>query len=232
MAGTFMLRECALIVMAKAPRPGSVMTRLCPPLSHEDAARLQRAFVEDIVTRDYPMYDERVLMLLGDAPALRGLGRGQGWRVSHQLGVDLGEKMANAAERALARHDAVFILGTDSPTVPTVHLQRCRALLEDHDVVYGPSEDGGYWGIGVKPWALRVFRGIRWSTPSVCEETERAAHREGLRIARGPEWFDVDTFADLRRLALDSAAGTPAEQEIGIRSLACARELVASYTDQ
>lgn len=226
------LRDCGLVVMAKAPKPGRVMTRLCPPLHEAEAARLQQSFIEDIILRPYPMFDGRELMFWGDAPELRRLARSAGWSVGHQLGADLGERMSSAAEVALSRHDAVFILGTDSPTVPTAYLQRCRSLLEDHDVVYGPSEDGGYWGIGVKPWALRVFRGIRWSTPAVCDETEAAARREGLQIARGPMWYDVDRFADLRRMALESSAGTLEDRNVGIRSLACAHELLASHTDR
>jgi hypothetical protein len=98
---------------------------------------------------------------------------------------------------------------SDTPTLPTAYVVQAIDLLQHHgtDVVLGPTEDGGYYLIGLKQPCRSLFDGIPWSGPSVLTETLHRASRRRLRVTLLPAWFDVDTADDLRRLRRDLAAG-------------------------
>ena len=120
-----------------------------------------------------------------------------------QHGRDLGERMRSVLGALLrAGHPAAIALGTDTPTLPRALLQRAVDLAAsgDVDVVLGPSEDGGYYLIGVRDDYPTLFEGVPWSTPAVLDVTLRRADDAGLRSALLPTWFDVDTPDDLARL--------------------------------
>jgi glycosyltransferase A (GT-A) superfamily protein (DUF2064 family) len=112
---------------------------------------------------------------------------------------DLGVRLYAALERGLsAVHPNVVILGSDSPTLPVEHI---RFLLDcQADIAIGPTLDGGYYGIACRKVLPSMFEGVRWSTGDALRDTLRAVGRCGLSYALGPEWFDVDTPEDLRKL--------------------------------
>lgn len=95
-----------------------------------------------------------------------------------------------------------LLVGTDTPTLPTAYLQRaCDALQRGAaDVVLGPSEDGGYYLIGLRRPVPELFTGMPWSSSTVAAETLARIRRLGLRLALLPGWFDVDRGEDLARL--------------------------------
>lgn len=202
-------RGVALVVMAKAPRPGAVKTRLCPPLSSRQAARLQRAFLLDTLDRVRAVatpvaafapvserrYFERTFPGLVLVPQRHG---------------DLGRRVAATLGRLLGRgFRAVLVLGADAPTVPVTFLRRAiRLVLHPRiDVVVGPAEDGGYYLIGMRAVHRALFESIPWSTARVFAETVRRAEAARLRVARLPRWYDIDTPRDLRRLTTSLARG-------------------------
>ena len=203
----------ALAIMAKAPRVGAVKTRLCPPLRPPEAAELARCFLLDTV--------ERVRMVAGAQPitaytppeALSQFEEAApGFTLLPQRGRDLGERQSHLAQDALGLGlQAVLIIGTDSPTLPRECLDEAVSLVmaRDVDVVLGPTEDGGYYLIGLRAPHPGLFEGIPWSTPAVLSRILERAHRLGLRAACLPTWFDVDTGADLERLRteLEAAPG-------------------------
>jgi rSAM/selenodomain-associated transferase 1 len=197
----------AVVVFAKAPRPGGVKTRLCPPLSAAAAARLYRCFVLDVL--------DRVRALDGITPAVAYAPR-RGRRffaavrprmlLIPQAGADLGARMAGVFQRLFERgFEAVVLIGADSPTLPPAYLR--RAILAVHradlDGVIGPSEDGGYYLIGLRRPCPELFSGIAWSTGRVLAQTRARARRAGRRFRVLPTWYDVDTARDLRRLATE-----------------------------
>ena len=107
-------------------------------------------------------------------------------------------------------------IDSDTPTLPGEFLQRGVDLLTrgEADVVIGPSDDGGYYLIGVRTAQPELFLDMPWSTPTVLSETLRRTHVAGLATACLPTWFDVDTGADLERLQASLAqlgAAAPAE---------------------
>ena len=118
-------------------------------------------------------------------------------------GTDLGERLIHSLEYFLNLGCAgVMAIDSDTPTLPTHCLQQAIALLTrpDVDVVIGPSDDGGYYLIGIRAMHRDLFIDMPWSTSAVLPETVRRAEALGLRVAWLPAWFDVDTPEDLARL--------------------------------
>jgi rSAM/selenodomain-associated transferase 1 len=198
----------ALAIFAKAPIVGQVKTRLCPPLSPETATELYRCFLLDSVARACALVAVDVYLAftpVGSESHFRQLLPFPVRYVS-QRGASLGEREAHVfADLLQAGYEQVVIVGSDIPTLPVAHLQQAFALLMDsrHDVVIGPSEDGGYYLLGARRLHPVLFENIHWSTPTVFAETVAQARRAGLTMAQVPAWYDVDENDDLRKLILE-----------------------------
>jgi rSAM/selenodomain-associated transferase 1 len=205
--------QTAVVIMAKVPDAGTVKTRLCPPLSPQEAAMLYHAFLLDKIVQ--------VRTLKAAIPAIAYTpcaGRrfftelAADFILLPQQGADLGERLANSLARLLAEgYSGALAIDSDTPTLPTAYLQQAVDLIATSktDVVLGPSEDGGYYLIGLNQVHQELFENIAWSTDAVMPQTVRRAEAKGLHIARLPPWFDVDTPPDLERLraALARMAG-------------------------
>lgn len=194
----------AVAMMAKVPRAGDVKTRLCPPLTPEAAAALYCGFVLDSAAKITML--ETVQPVISYAPA-----NGEAffadavpdWMRLPQAEGDLGVRMHNCFTQLLAQgYDHVLLTGSDLPTLPlTIFRQAIKlAAAPQIDVILGPSEDGGYYLIGLRAPCADLFTCMTWSTPDVLAETVRRAERLGLHIAYLPTWYDIDTPADLSRL--------------------------------
>jgi hypothetical protein len=196
----------ALIVMAKAPVPGKVKTRLCPPLSPEIAAELYRWFLIDIFQRVASL--QEIIKVIAYAPVgtevlFRDLLPPGKFLLIPQRGQDLGERMANLFEDLFRFGcDRVSLIGSDLPNLPLEFLRESLEQLKkpDVDVVLGPSEDGGYYLVGLRKLHAEIFRGVTWSTNTVLAETLARIHQLGLKEVLLSAWYDVDTLLDLRRL--------------------------------
>jgi glycosyltransferase A (GT-A) superfamily protein (DUF2064 family) len=161
------------------------------------AASLYTEFVSRTLEIVCHFQDEAELELSLDIPCAAWSEFSVRRTVQHE--GDLGVRLHSALERGLAAdHPKLLILGSDSPTLPVAHI---RFLLNcNADVALGPTLDGGYYGIACRKIHEAMFRGIRWSTADARCDTILAVERCGLSHALGPEWFDVDTPEDLRRL--------------------------------
>lgn len=195
----------AVVVMAKAPRPGRVKTRLCPPLSPSAAARLYGCFLSDTVDLVRAVKATTPVLAYAPASARAFFGsRCPDFFLVRQRGRDLGRRLAGAFATVFAGGaPAVAAIGGDTPTLPAAFISQAIALLTDggRDLVLGPSADGGYYLVGLRAPRPDLFDGIPWSTPHVAAETLRRAAQAGLRVACLPPWSDVDTPADLAALA-------------------------------
>lgn len=120
-----------------------------------------------------------------------------------QSGGDLGARMSAAfAGLFAAGYLRVILIGSDLPTLPADRLREAeRALCRGADLVLGPSEDGGYYLMGLARSHEAIFQGVTWSGPDVFVQTRRRAEAAGLRVVTVAPWYDVDTPADLRRVA-------------------------------
>jgi len=201
----------ALCVMAKAPEPGKVKTRLCPPLSPDEAAELYRCFLMDRIAQAREVGGvERALAYTPAAAVAVFAAMAPGLTLLPQRGGDLTSRLVAVCGQLFRNdYDAVILIDSDSPTLPTEYLDRAVAVMKaaDHDVVLGPSDDGGYYLIGMRRPHPELFEDVPWSTPTVLAETEERASALRLTSARLPAWYDVDTAADLARLRADLAAG-------------------------
>lgn len=200
----------AVVVMGKVPRPGRVKTRLTPAVSPEVASRLYTAFLLDVFDAV-----DRARETLGLTPVFacavedeadRAAGRSlcpNGWRFVEQRGPGLGMRIAAAREDAGADH--VVIVGSDAPTMPHERFSEAFAALSRVPAVFGPTEDGGYYLIGLTGRYPALLDRIPWSTAEVMAKTREAAARAGIRIEELPVGYDIDRVEDLVRARNDAS---------------------------
>jgi rSAM/selenodomain-associated transferase 1 len=199
---------CALAVMTKAPQAGRVKTRLTPPLSPEEAAALNICFIRDTAAAIARTANGKntqgvaVYTPVGAEDAYVGV-LPDDFRLVPQRGDTFGERLSAATEDLIRLgFNSLCLIDSDSPTVPaTAFAQAVDFLARAEDsVVLGPSDDGGYYLIGLKKLHRRLFDGIDWSTERVLEQTTEAAREIGVPVHLLPTWYDVDDRATLSKL--------------------------------
>lgn len=235
-------QSCAIAVMAKAPRPGFSKTRLCPPLDHQQAARLSAAFLRDTTENleaasaampivSYAAYaplgteasvsshiaaTARLILADGSGPAPAGVDG---------FGLCLWHAILGQFDRG---HAAACVLSSDTPNLPTEYLVSAAEILRDGDarrVVLGACDDGGYYLLGMNAPHAGLFAHIAWSTGTVADETRRQADALGLDLVELPQWYDIDDAASLGALLTDERGYAAPSTRQAIQSLDIARLL-------
>jgi rSAM/selenodomain-associated transferase 1 len=196
----------AVCVMAKAPVPGRVKTRLVPTLSDEQAAELAAAFLIDTWRIAAALPGARPLLARAGA-ADRFPAALAGVDAVDQRGADLGARIESALVAALERGSPALVIGADLPGLPLAHLEAARAALAGADCVLGPSDDGGFYLIGANRWSPGALADLPWSRPETREATAARLESLGLVVATAPPFDDVDDPADLERLRVALRAG-------------------------
>ena len=196
----------ALAIMTKVPRAGRVKTRLTPPLTPEQAAKLNICFLRDtaaaIAAAGEQAQGVGCYTPLGEEEAYREIFP-VGFQLIAQREGSFGERLTRAVADLLSvGFAAVCLIDSDSPTVPgSAFAEAVNLLLQPNDsVVLGPSDDGGYYLIGMKQLHREVFAGIDWSTERVLEQTKERAASAGLKLHLLANGFDIDHEASFRRL--------------------------------
>jgi rSAM/selenodomain-associated transferase 1 len=215
---------CALAMMIKAPRPGASKTRLSPPLTPHEAAAISGCFLRDTTANiaqtvaacgtQAPAAGIAVYTPVGMEHAFAGQ-LPEGFCLVAQRGEPFGERLLHAVEDLLALgYGAVCLIDSDSPTLPAESLRLAVAALAEpgERMVLGPSEDGGYYLIGLKRAHRRLFEDIDWSTERVAAQTLARAAELELPVVELPTWYDVDDAATLRMLC-DELLGFNGEQD-------------------
>jgi uncharacterized protein len=205
---------CALAVMTKAPRAGQVKTRLVPPLSPEEAAQLNISFLRDTAAaiakacgataRGVAVYTP----IGAEATYINILPNN--FDLVPQRGDGFGERLAFATEDLFqCGFSSVCLIDSDSPTVSgDVYAEAVEILSKPGErVVLGPSDDGGYYLIGLKRNHPQLFERIDWSTERVLEQTKQRARELSLEVALLSTGYDVDDAATLRRLCDELLSG-------------------------
>jgi rSAM/selenodomain-associated transferase 1 len=190
-------------ILARAPIPGQVKTRLIPTLGIEGAARFQHWLLERTVHMALAADIGPVsLWCDGDPrhPAFAGCHSFARVTVRRQVDDDLGERMLMALKESPTTQ-GTLVIGTDCPVMTAAHLQLAAQSLHDRDAVAFPVEDGGYVLIGMKIPDPRVFQGIRWGSAQVMAQTRRRLSELGWRWTEPVCLWDVDRPADFERLA-------------------------------
>lgn len=202
-----MRKPDTLLVVAKQPAPGQTKTRLCPPLTPSQAAELYECFLRDTLDamRKVPGVEPVIGYLPNDAQDyFHQLAPDMS--LIRQRGSSLGERLDGLLKQALTGGSRkAVVMDSDSPTLPVDYLSMAFEQLTETDVVLGPTTDGGYYLIGVKQPQPRLLRQVQMSTSHVLADTLALARASRLSVSLLPNWYDVDTIADLRRLESEIA---------------------------
>jgi rSAM/selenodomain-associated transferase 1 len=193
-----------LVVIAKEPVAGRVKTRLTPPFTPGQAARLAEASLADsLTTVARAPAIQRVLALDG----LPGNWLPDGFVVIPQRGNGLDERLAAAfTDTYRLRPEPVVLIGMDTPQVSPALLRAATSALAGHDAVYGPAADGGFWLLGLRRPDPRLLLGVPMSQPYTGRAQLDRLAEAGLSVRHLPELTDIDTAADAFHVAAEAPA--------------------------
>jgi rSAM/selenodomain-associated transferase 1 len=191
----------ALVFFAKAPRAGLVKTRLCPPLTPNEAAGLYRGFLADLLGQRARQQSATFAYVwpadgLDEVAALADPSIG----IRPQRGADLWERMTACFDELFAEgYSRIVLRNTDSPDLPAEHVQSALAACRPGRVVLGPDAGGGYVSVGLAEPPGRLFApGLdAEGAERVCARTRARARELGWEVHELPVAADVDEFADL-----------------------------------
>lgn len=186
-----------VMVFFRAPRKGTVKTRLAAKVGPEAALAIHQELVQLTLARLNSISCVELKITPDDALADVAPMARTGWTLSPQGGGDLGDRLERGFESALSGHPGRWIaVGTDCPDITAKDIEAAWDRLANADVVLGPALDGGYWLIGLRAPHPELFRGIPWGGPDVFASTLQRIRAAGLTVAELRRLGDVDTHAD------------------------------------
>ena len=197
-----------LVMFTKYPERGQVKSRLAKDMGKEKAAALYHCFIEDLLERlSRGTYRFQMAFYPADKEHEIKEMFGNEFSYISQAGVDLGERMKNTFNLCFSEgSQSVVVIGSDSPDLPAWIIEEAFFSLDDHDVVIGPSVDGGYYLIGFRKETFNpdVFAGPVWGTASVFQQTMTILRETGALVYALPVWQDIDRPEDIAVLIKNS----------------------------
>lgn len=191
-----MSNSTALIIFIKNPQLGKVKTRLAKSIGNEKALNIYQQLLQITHSVCLQCNFKRYLFYSNF------IDRTDNWAekdfLKHQqIGDDLGQRMQHAFEFVfkLGHHKAI-IIGSDCPTIKPQHLQNAETILNNKDVVFGPSEDGGYYLLGMKNAIPKLFENQPWSTELLLQNSIQKLKQLQLSHHLLPVLNDIDTLED------------------------------------
>jgi len=194
-----------LVIMAKAPKPGLVKTRLSLSLPVEAVTELYCCLLNDTIAlaRSLEMVDIAIVCPASDVEELTKLAPSAS-DVVGQEGQGLAAGLSSAfAHFAAVDHNRVVAFNSDSPHLPSSILEGAFEALAGHDVVVGPTHDGGYYLVGAKASHAGLFDGDSMGTKSALDALLARARALRLSICFTDPFYDIDVAGDLTRLATE-----------------------------
>lgn len=232
----------ALVIFAKAPQENCVKTRLVPPLTPAQATELYRCFLRDTYANVNQLQNASTIVAYTPAGTEHLFTELlPGCQLLLQEGEGFGPRLFGCFQSLFAQgYQSICVMDTDSPTLPHEVVARGFQALESarDTVVLGPSADGGYYLIGLNAPHPALFENISWSTSRVLAETVAQAQALGLQIERLPQWYDIDTEAELRILQREleqqgtGGYGAPYTRAVLARYLAAPKPAVQTAAQQ
>lgn len=197
-----------LLIFCKYPAAGEVMTRLCPPLTHDEAATVQRACIRLLCERAFRVWDVRPRLVISPDDAEESFREfvGPYIPILTQGDGEIGQRFARAV--AVASSDGaekIIIIGSDSPTLTAEHINAAASELDKADAVLGPCDDGRHYLLGVKRPCDEWLTRVDWSGDRVVAQAKKAAGR-GMTLHLLQPWYGIDTIAGLERALADIRA--------------------------
>lgn len=226
--------EHCLIMMAKFPAQGQVKTRLAAEIGEEQAVELSKRFILDLLqtlsSSDWALRlalypweknEEMAVLIGGDIVQVP------------QRGGELGERMGNVfIDHFADGFSKIVMIGSDAPDLPLEFIDETFTALADHDAVLGPACDGGYYLIGFRQerFSTQIFDGLPWSTPELFPQQLKQIREQGLAVYILPPWQDIDTLADLKKMA-GLAGMTPFADSLTMEYIGASGLLYAKGSD-
>ncbi len=206
--------DARLIIMAKAPTPGFVNTRLAARIGEDSAAQVHRLLtLHTLETIEYHPSCPVELWCTPNAehPFIKDCQKKYPITLRTQQGENLGERMAHAFKTTLESSGKAIMIGTDCPYLSSAHLHGALDALSDgQDAVITPADDGGYVLIGLRRFSPMIFSNIAWGTQTVYQASCARLQQLGWPWLEHGQLSDIDTPADLDRLmALDITPQIP-----------------------
>lgn len=200
----------ALILFTRVPVPGKVKTRMMPVLSATECAALQKAMTLDVAYTLSALSRDLFIFYSDEGPVELLDGLPEKSRMYPQDGVDLGERMYNALDTVLALgYKNCLLLGSDLPFLEAEDVEKAGRMLEENDIVFCPSPDGGYWLVGMHTPFRSVFQRQRYGTRSVLTDALACCVGHGIGVGVGPVRRDLDTPEDLAWLVAAAVDKNP-----------------------
>lgn len=192
-------RQRNLIIFIKNPEPGTVKTRLAKTIGNESALKVYHKLLN--ITRDVTKKVKCRRQLWYST----FIDQDDSWSAADyekklQQGNSLGARMSYSFKQAFDNGAGrAVIIGSDCAALEPGHIEEAFLKLKDHDLVIGPSRDGGYYLLGMSGFYPKLFEEKAWSTQSVFDDTVVQAQQLGLEVATLPKLNDIDTEEDLRQ---------------------------------
>jgi rSAM/selenodomain-associated transferase 1 len=202
-----------LVIMAKAPRPGEVKTRLTPSLSPSAVTAFYRCLLDDTLALARSLGDVEVAIMCPDSDVnelaqLAGaqLANNEASIVAQKIVAQKGEGLAAGltsvfAHFAEGHQRRIIAFNSDSPHLPRSVLEDAFETLAAHDIVVGPTHDGGYYLVGAKASHPTLFASDGLGTSNALERLLARAQALELSVGFAAPFYDVDVVDDLTRLA-------------------------------
>ena len=201
------MADVTLLIFAKYPAAGQVMTRLCPPLTPDAAAAVQRSCIRLICERAFRDWPTRPVLCASPDDREMGFREivGPFLPIVKQGEGDLGQRLLRGARRVLNDdgQERVLMIGSDSPTIPAERFREAGARLGSSDAVIGPAHDGGFYLIGLRKTTPGMFDGVEWGTEHAAAQTIERLRGAGMTVAELEPWYDIDRPDDLHRALHD-----------------------------
>ncbi|MEP0005716.1 MAG: TIGR04282 family arsenosugar biosynthesis glycosyltransferase [Balneola sp.] len=190
------MKNKKIVVFVKNAVPGKVKTRLAKTIGDQEALEVYLRLLE-ITKREVLKVDANKEVWYAWDIGKDDIWEEELFSKKIQIDGDLGEKMKNAFEDSFKNGcNKMVLIGSDCPTLTSKIMEEAFAKLDENDVVFGPSEDGGYYLIGMSSYKPEVLEEIDWSTERVMEQTELRAQENEIKLAKLQMLNDIDNEHD------------------------------------
>lgn len=187
-------------LFAKTPVPGKVKTRVARETSDQFACELHKVMCERIIHRAVSAADA-VEIWTTEPDTETNFFQQFNLPIFIQQGRDLGERMHNALQDGLARHQKVTIVGADAYSLSEEDMRSSFSALDNHSVAIFPATDGGYVSLAAKSWKLTEFGAVDWGTQNALEQTLDVLKQNHVDHCLLSTRWDIDTLADIHKYA-------------------------------
>ena len=185
-----------ILVFVRNPELGKVKTRLAKTIGDKDALKIYTILLQHTESVLHKVSSDKVVYYSEEIQS-NDLWDNALYQKKLQKGADLGARMQNAFETAFKdTYEKVVIVGSDLFDLNPNHIKEAFTALENHEVVLGPSLDGGYYLLGMKKMHPAVFKNKQWGTDSVLESTLKNLNQQNVKLLEALN--DIDTFEDLK----------------------------------